>query len=739
MLPESLSTHQSPDFVPDLSYPPLPVEVPLVLAEYPEYLMPSDVEAPLEDQPLPADASPTALSPGYVADSDPDEDPEEDPEEDHTDYPVDGGDGDDEPYDNEDDDDTDDEDEEPFEVEDDDEEEEHLAPANSYVVPIVDPVPSAGDTKAFETDESAPTPISPQTKVPFTQTRLCRARKTVRFEPPMSPSMEARITEYAAIPLPPLPPPPLSLHLPSPVPISLPLPSSPLPPLSVSLFIPPPVDYREDIPKAELPTCKRSRYEVGESSTAAPRPTGGHRADYRDVWVDPTEAVKEVAPTTLEGVNARVTKLAAVQRADIQDTYVVIEDTQDRQTQLFQSVDGLVEDMHFYYETARLLDQEALVSREAWAHSVGLSSTASYDASNRIILDAGLPYRLIGVTDDDIDCTCFITIQGHCLAALDRFIALQDEDQALQMITRVMGTEGLVVLHNDLRDGNNVPYQHLCCGEQNVVMLWMKDTKEDVVSQICPRGEIKKMFHEESEEVEKYVGGLPDMIRGNGHFKKDCPKLKNGNRGNQRRNGNAPAKVYVVGNVGTNLDSNVVMGTFLLNDCYASILFDTGADRSFVSTTFSSLIDIIPTTLDHGYDVELADGRIIWVNTLIWGCTLNFLNHPFNIDLMPVEMGSFDVIIGMDWLAKNHVVIVCDEKLVRVPFGDKVLIFHGDESNNRHESRLNIISCNKTQKYLLKGCPIFLAHVTTKKAEDKLKEKRLEDVPIVQDFPEVFP
>ncbi|GJY74653.1 reverse transcriptase domain-containing protein [Tanacetum coccineum] len=96
-----------------------------------------------------------------------------------------------------------------------------------------------------------------------------------------------------------------------------------------------------------------------------------------------------------------------------------------------------------------------------------------------------------------------------------------------------------------------------------------------------------------------------------GHFKKDCPKLKNGNRGNQRGNGNAPAKVYVVGNAGTNPDSNVVTGTFLLNDRYASILFDTGADRSFVSTTFSSLIDITPTTLDHYYDVELADGKII--------------------------------------------------------------------------------------------------------------------------------
>ncbi|GKG14407.1 hypothetical protein Tco_0354007, partial [Tanacetum coccineum] len=98
-----------------------------------------------------------------------------------------------------------------------------------------------------------------------------------------------------------------------------------------------------------------------------------------------------------------------------------------------------------------------------------------------------------------------------------------------------------------------------------------------------------------------------------------------------------------------------------------------------------------------------------------------------------------DVIIVMDWLAKYHAVIVCDEKLVRVPFGDKILIFHGDGSNNGHESRLNIISCTKTQKYLLKGCPIFLAHVTTKKGKDKSKEKRLDDVPIVQDFLKVFP
>nr|GFC47615.1 reverse transcriptase domain-containing protein [Tanacetum cinerariifolium] len=188
-----------------------------------------------------------------------------------------------------------------------------------------------------------------------------------------------------------------------------------------------------------------------------------------------------------------------------------------------------------------------------------------------------------------------------------------------------------------------------------------------------------------------------------GHFRSDCLKQRNGNQENQAGNGNVVARVYAVGTARTNPNSNVFTGTFLLNNRYALILFDTGANRSFISTAFSFLIDIIPTTLDHGYDVELANGWIIWVNTLIRGYTLNFLNHPFNIDLMPIEMGSFDVIIGMDWLVKYHAVIVCDEKLVRVSFDDEILIFHGDGSNNGHESRLNIISCTKNTKVSAEG------------------------------------
>ncbi|GKD44036.1 putative reverse transcriptase domain-containing protein [Tanacetum coccineum] len=176
------------------------------------------------------------------------------------------------------------------------------------------------------------------------------------------------------------------------------------------------------------------------------------------------------------------------------------------------------------------------------------------------------------------------------------------------------------------------------------------------------------------------------------------PLLFSPNPGNQVRGGNALAKVYAVGHAGTNPDSNVVTGTFLLNNRYTSILFNTGADRSFVSTSFSSQIDITPTALDHYYDVELADGRIIGLNTILRGCTLNILNHPFNINLMPIELGSFDAIIGMDWLAKYQAIIVCAEKIV-----------------------------------------LFLANVNTKETEDKSEKKRLEDVPIVRDFPDVFP
>ncbi|GJU24028.1 putative reverse transcriptase domain-containing protein [Tanacetum coccineum] len=139
------------------------------------------------------------------------------------------------------------------------------------------------------------------------------------------------------------------------------------------------------------------------------------------------------------------------------------------------------------------------------------------------------------------------------------------------------------------------------------------------------------------------------------------------------------------------------------------------------------------------YPIELVNGRLIGSDTVLRGYTLGLLGHPFNIDLMPVKLGSFDVIIGMDWLANHHAVIVCDEKIVRIPYGDEVLIVQGDRDGKGKKSKLSIISCTKTHKYIDRGCLIFLAQVTKKETEDKSEEKRLEDVPTVQDFLEVFP
>ncbi|GKF15089.1 putative reverse transcriptase domain-containing protein [Tanacetum coccineum] len=169
------------------------------------------------------------------------------------------------------------------------------------------------------------------------------------------------------------------------------------------------------------------------------------------------------------------------------------------------------------------------------------------------------------------------------------------------------------------------------------------------------------------------------------------------------------------------------------------MLFDSGADRSFVSNTFSTLLDITPYSLDVSYAVELADGRTSETNTMLRGCTLGLLGHPFNIDLMPIELGSFDVIIGMDWLAKNHAVIVCDEKIVRIPYGNEILIVQGDKGTKEKKSMLSIISCEKAQEYMDKGCQLFLAQVTVKENKDKSNENRLEDVPTARDFPEDLP
>ncbi|GJZ22874.1 putative reverse transcriptase domain-containing protein [Tanacetum coccineum] len=223
------------------------------------------------------------------------------------------------------------------------------------------------------------------------------------------------------------------------------------------------------------------------------------------------------------------------------------------------------------------------------------------------------------------------------------------------------------------------------------------------------------------------------------------PRSSMSNDNKDGGNRNAQGWVYAVGNAEKrgnatgNPDSNVITGLFPLNNHYASVLFNTGADRSFISTAFSSLINIAPTPLENNYDVELADGKIVRIDTIIRGCTLNFLDHPFNIDLIPVEVVSFDVIIGMEWLRKYHAMIVCDEKLVQIPYGNETLFFHGDESNYRRESQLTIILCSKAQEYMAKGCQIFLALISAKKEEDKSERKKLKDYQSSEIFLTCFP
>ncbi|GKC83100.1 putative reverse transcriptase domain-containing protein [Tanacetum coccineum] len=197
----------------------------------------------------------------------------------------------------------------------------------------------------------------------------------------------------------------------------------------------------------------------------------------------------------------------------------------------------------------------------------------------------------------------------------------------------------------------------------------------------------------------------------------------------QNKGEEARGRAYVIKDAEKQQGPNVVTGTFLLNNCYATILFDSGLDKSFVNTSFSHLIDINPVRLDTSYEVELADGKIVSTNTVLKGCTLNLVNHLFEIDLMPIELGTFDIIIGMDWLVKQDAVIVYGKKVVHIPYKNKTFVVKGD----RGASRLKVISCIKARKYIERGCLLFLAHVTKKEP----KEKRLEDVPVIRDYPEV--
>nr|GEV54572.1 reverse transcriptase domain-containing protein [Tanacetum cinerariifolium] len=835
---------------------------------YPEYIPLEDEHIlPAEEQPLPPVVTPTAESPGYVAESDPEEDPEEYEKDETKDGP---------------------------DEEDEEEEEEHLALADSTIVIPIDEL------------ASPPEGTEPIIPPPSTDAATTGVRITIRPHTSISLPPEAEVERLLAMPTP-SPSPLTSLSPPSAgerlaictTPAALPTPSPPLPP---SLY-PPPVNRRDDIPESEQPPRKRlclltlgSRYEVGESSTkgqgvdygfddtveAEMRHRGIKEVVYgiRDTWIDSAEAVPEMAPTTLEGVNTRVTKLAELHEHDTQDLYALLEDAQDGRTHISQqtnhgtgnktmkesntdtpphhitpeSVQAMIdqallrnstngdgsqsshEDNPRHVQTTRhcfyvefmkchplnFKGNEGVVGLTRWIKKMeSIFNISGCAIENQVkfatctLLDAALTwwnsqiktlgpkayamtwevlkkkmtnkYCLQGelkkldielwnlkVKGNDVPtytnrfqeltliCTKFVANENE---KIDKYInGLLDNIYRNVNSSKPRTLDETIELTNDLMD------QKLCTYAEKADNKKMTDdtsrNNHGHQQQPFKKQNVAKVYNMGTRERNPYEGYLPKCTKCQrhhngpctqkchkcnkvGHFARDCRSSGNANVANAQRDGKETPKgngwVYAVGNAKKNenapmnSDSNVVTGMFLLNNRYASILFDTGTNRSFIPTAFSSLVNINPTPLGSSYDIELANGKIVGIDTIIRGCTINFLNHPFNIDLMAVELGSFDVIIGMDWLRRCHAMIVSDEKLVQIPYGNETLTFRGNESNNGRESRLTVISCLKAQEYVAKGCQIFMAQISAKKEEDKSEGKQLKDVPIVRDFPKVFP
>nr|GEV46337.1 reverse transcriptase domain-containing protein [Tanacetum cinerariifolium] len=157
------------------------------------------------------------------------------------------------------------------------------------------------------------------------------------------------------------------------------------------------------------------------------------------------------------------------------------------------------------------------------------------------------------------------------------------------------------------------------------------------------------------------------------------------------------SKAYMLRDMNAYRDPNIVTGMFLLNQHLARVLFDFGADKSFISISLSSMLNIPPTIIDAFYNIEMADENLVSRNIVIQGFNLTLLNQPFKTDLMPIKLGSFDVVIGMDWLSKYHAKIIYDEKVVHIPIDGETLIIRGDR-----------------------------------------KDKQLENIPVVREFPDVF-
>ncbi|KAJ9536481.1 hypothetical protein OSB04_un000318 [Centaurea solstitialis] len=230
-----------------------------------------------------------------------------------------------------------------------------------------------------------------------------------------------------------------------------------------------------------------------------------------------------------------------------------------------------------------------------------------------------------------------------------------------------------------------------------------------------------------------YECGSPD------HYRNLCPKRNQrsdanptppANQGN--RGGLARGRVFVIGAEEAKQNPDMVTGTFLLNNYPASVLFDSGTDKSYASLEFRPKTNKKSQNLREEHIIEYSNGELVRANKVVRKCTLGLSGKDFSIDLIPIKIGSFDIIVGMDWMSNHRTTLCCAEKIVRLALPDGgVLEVHGEKSKRD----IKLVSFTKMRSHLRKECVAFLAHVVDKKA----KEKQIQDIPVVREFPGVFP
>nr|GEY93364.1 hypothetical protein [Tanacetum cinerariifolium] len=540
--------------------------------------------------------SPTAESPGYVAESDPKEDPKE--YEDYkiedglVDYPMDGGDDDDG---NSSGDNADDEDE------DEEKEEEHLAPADSdIVIPTYELVAPPEGTK----------PVMPP---PFTDTATTRARIIVQLQAAISFPPEAEVERLLAMPtlslssLTLLSPPSVGEHL-ARCTAPAALPSPPLPP---PLHMPPPMQQTKI---AELREIDR-RHQAQMAKTL--RVMGDMRREMGDMQAELLALCRQPRRAGQPGRDVRVPNHQDAPR-DADRTKGV----------------GEIKKLEIELWNLKVKDNNVSAYTERFQELTLICTKFVADEAEKIDkYVSGLPGNI------------YESMKASKPKTLDETIELANDlmDQKLCTYTERQSNNKRKA---DESFRNN--HGHQCRSPKGKMSPWFtiwgqkchKYNKVGHFARDCKCSGNENVMNAQRNNRANPKGNGCFECEATGHFMRDCPKLKN----KDGEKVNASGWVYAVrnvekrGNASRDPDSNVVTSMFLLNNRYASILFNTGVDRSFISTAFSSLIGIVPTSLGNSYDVELADGKIVGVDTSMRGYTLNFLNHPFNIDLMPVEL-----------------------------------------------------------------------------------------------------